>query len=209
MNQIENLLNKIENKQFTIGIIGLGYVGLPLMWTFHEKGMPVLGFDVDQKKVDCIKEGVPYIKHLGDEMMQVLSQSDICDATTDSSRMSEADALLLCVPTPLDHHREPDMKYVHQTTETVAKQLRKGQLVVLESTTWPGTTEELMIPILEKRSGLKAGKDFMWLIALNGKIPEMRILIQPRYQKWSADTVMTHSNLPVLCMIPPSYRPCR
>lgn len=160
MTKLNDLLKKIDDKTFKIGIIGLGYVGLPLMWTFHQKGMPVLGFDVDKNKVDCIKQGVPYIKHLGEEMMQTLSKSDICDATTDFSRMSEADALLMCVPTPLDHHREPDMKYVVQTTETVSKHLKKGQLVILESTTWPGTTEELMIPILEKNSGLKAATDF-------------------------------------------------
>jgi UDP-N-acetyl-D-glucosamine dehydrogenase len=93
-------------------------------------------------------------------MMEALANSDKSDATTDFFRLDEADAILLCVPTPLDHHREPDMSYVEQTTETVSKYLRKGQLVILESTTWPGTTEELMIPILEKNSGLKAGTDF-------------------------------------------------
>ena len=157
---IDSLLKKIENKEYKTGIIGLGYVGLPLMWTFHEKGMPVIGFDVDKKKVDCIQSGTPYIKHLGENMMQKLSKSDLCDATIDFTRMAEADALLMCVPTPLDHHREPDMKYVEMTTETVSKHLRKGQLVILESTTYPGTTEDLIIPILEKGSGLKAGEDF-------------------------------------------------
>ena len=155
----EDLLQRIENKEYTIGIIGLGYVGLPLMWTFHEKGMPVMGFDVDSAKVDCILSGTPYIKHLGEEMMQTLSKSDRCDATTNFIRMTEADALLMCVPTPLDHYREPDMKYVEQTTRTVSQYLRKGQLVILESTTRPGTTQELIIPILEEGSGLKAGED--------------------------------------------------
>jgi UDP-N-acetyl-D-glucosamine dehydrogenase len=136
------------------------YVGLPLMWTFHKKEMPVLGFDVDQEKVDCIKSGTPYIKHLGKEMMETLAGSDRCVATTDFSRMKEADALLMCVPTPLNHHREPDMTFVEKTTETVGEQLREGQLVILESTTYPGTTEDLIIPILEEKSGLKAGKDF-------------------------------------------------
>ena len=153
-------LERIKNKTFTVGIIGLGYVGLPLMWTFHKKGMPVLGFDVDKKKVDCVKNGTPYIKHLGDEMMGKLAKSDICDATTDFSRMQEADALLMCVPTPLNHHREPDMEYVEKTTRTVAEHLRQGQLVILESTTYPGTTEDLIIPILEEKSGLKSGEDF-------------------------------------------------
>ncbi|MEX1211366.1 MAG: nucleotide sugar dehydrogenase [Balneolaceae bacterium] len=157
---VKELLKKIKAKEYTIGIVGLGYVGLPLMWTFHKAGMPVIGYDIDQAKVDNIQAGTPYIKHLGKEMMQALAGSDRCAATSDFSRLTEADAILLCVPTPLDEHREPDMSFVEKTTETVSKHLRKGQLVILESTTWPGTTEELMIPILEKNSGLKAGTDF-------------------------------------------------
>jgi len=157
---LNDLLAKIEKKEFTVGIIGLGYVGLPLMWTFHKHRVPVLGFDVDQKKIDCIKKGIPYIKHLGSEMMQALSGSEICDATTDFSRMKEADSLLMCVPTPLDGHREPDMRFVEQTTKTIAKHLRRGHLVILESTTYPATTEELIIPLLEEGSGLSADKDF-------------------------------------------------
>lgn len=156
----EAQLKKVENRSFIVGIVGLGYVGLPLMWTFHQKGMPVMGFDIDDSKVQNLNNGIPYIRHLGKEMMATLSNSDKCEATTDFSRISETDAILLCVPTPLDHHREPDMSYVEKTTETISKYLRKGQLVILESTTWPGTTEELMIPILEKNSGLKAGVDF-------------------------------------------------
>lgn len=157
---VKSLFAKIHNKEFQVGIIGLGYVGLPLLWTFHSKEMPVIGFDVDEKKVDCILSGTPYIKHLGKDKMQTLSDSDRCKATADFSRLTEADALLMCVPTPLNTHREPDMKYVINTAEVISKNLRKDQLIVLESTTWPGTTEELIIPILEKESGLKAGKDF-------------------------------------------------
>jgi UDP-N-acetyl-D-glucosamine dehydrogenase len=157
---INELLARIEEKTYTVGIIGLGYVGLPLMYTFHKEGMPVIGYDIDQSKVSNIQSGTPYIKHLGEEMMQSLSQSDRCAATTDFSRLTEADAVLLCVPTPLNQYREPDMSYVISTTETVAHHLRKGQLVILESTTYPGTTEEVMIPLLEKHSGLIAGKDF-------------------------------------------------
>lgn len=160
MNQLDTLLKKIDDRTYTVGTIGLGYVGLPLMWTFHQNDMPVIGFDIDEKKVENLKNGTPYIKHLGAEMMDTLAKSDIADATTDFTRLNEADAILLCVPTPLDKHHEPDMSYVEQTTETVSHHLRKGQLVILESTTWPGTTEELMIPILEKNSGLKAGTDF-------------------------------------------------
>jgi UDP-N-acetyl-D-glucosamine dehydrogenase len=157
---ISELLTRIEQKTFTVGIVGLGYVGLPLMWTFHENGLPVIGFDIDQTKIDHLREGTPYIKHLGKDMMQALAASDHCDATTDFSRLSEADAVLLCVPTPLNQYREPDMSYVISTTETVAHHLREGQLVILESTTYPGTTEEVMIPLLEKHSSLIAGKDF-------------------------------------------------
>lgn len=157
---LQELLKKIENKVYTVGIVGLGYVGLPLMWTFHQKEMPVLGFDIDNEKIECIKEGRPYIKHLGKEMMQKLASSNICDATTKFDRLSEADAILMCVPTPLDHHREPDMQYVEKTCLTVGEHLRKGQLVILESTTYPGTTEELIIPILESKSGLTSREDF-------------------------------------------------
>lgn len=157
---LNQLLERIEQRRYTVGIVGLGYVGLPLMWTFHQKGMPVMGFDIDPSKIDHLNSGTPYIKHLGQEMMQTLAESDRCSATTDFSRLTEADALLLCVPTPLNAWREPDMSYVESTTQTVAYHLRKGHLVILESTTWPGTTEELMIPILEKTSGLKAGVDF-------------------------------------------------
>jgi UDP-N-acetyl-D-glucosamine dehydrogenase len=158
--RLQKLLEKIDQRNYTVGIVGLGYVGLPLMWTFHENEMPVIGYDIDKEKVKCIESGKPYIKHLGEEMMQALSQSDRCDATTDFSRIREADALMLCVPTPLDEHREPDMQYVEKTCLTVGEHLRKGQLVILESTTYPGTTEELIIPILESKSGLTAGEDF-------------------------------------------------
>jgi len=157
---LQELLQKIDKKEYTVGIVGLGYVGLPLMWTFFQKEMPVLGFDIDEDKINCIKEGRPYIKHLGEQMMQALAKSDRVDATTDFERLQEADAVLLCVPTPLNEHREPDMQYVEKTCLTVGKHLRKEQLVILESTTYPGTTEELIIPILEGESGLKAGENF-------------------------------------------------
>lgn len=157
---LNELLERIEQRHYTVGIVGLGYVGLPLLWTFHQRGLPVLGFDIDPSKIENLNNGTPYIKHLGLEMMQTLAQSERCKATSDFSRLTEADALLLCVPTPLNTWREPDMSYVENTTQTVATYLRKGHLVILESTTWPGTTEELMIPILEKTSGLKVGVDF-------------------------------------------------
>lgn len=157
---IESQLLAIKKREYKVGIIGLGYVGLPLMWTFYKNDMQVIGFDIDQFKVDCIRDGVSYIKHLGSDKMKELSKSDLCEATTDFSRLREPDALLMCVPTPLSTQRDPDMSFVEETTKTISKHLRKGQLVILESTTWPGTTEELIIPILETESGLIAGEDF-------------------------------------------------
>lgn len=157
---LEHLLGRIQNKEYTVGIVGLGYVGLPLMWTFHKHGMPVLGFDIDPFKVDCVNNGKSYIKHLAPDMMATLAKSDRCGATTDFNRLSEVDSILLCVPTPLDDHREPDMTYVVKTTEAISFHLKKGHLVILESTTYPGTTEDVMVPILEKNSGLKVGVDF-------------------------------------------------
>lgn len=155
-----DFIQKIHARTSKVGIIGLGYVGLPLLWTFHEEGFPVTGFDIDSKKIEALREGKPYIKHLGYEMMGKLAGSEKCSATVDFAELSEMDAIIMCVPTPLNAHREPDMQYVEDTTKTIAKYLRKGQLVVLESTTYPGTTDELIIPILEKASGLKSGVDF-------------------------------------------------
>ena len=106
---IDNQLQKIENQSYTVGVIGLGYVGLPLLWTFHQKGMPVLGFDIDSDKVRAFGRGTPYIKHLGADMMNILSESDRADATSDFSRLGNTDAILVCVPTPLDEKRNPDM----------------------------------------------------------------------------------------------------
>ncbi len=157
---IEELLRKINSKEYKVGIVGLGYVGLPLLWTFHKNGIPTIGFDVDKKKVDNLNEGIPYIKHLGKDMMKKLSDSNICESTTDFTKLKDVDAILMCVPTPLDHHREPDMSYVEETTKTIGENLRRGHLVILESTTYPLTTEELITPLLEELSGLKSGSDF-------------------------------------------------
>ncbi len=158
MSVIEQL-NKIEKRSYKVGIVGLGYVGLPLMWTFHQNGLTVKGFDIDEHKIHCLEHGISYIKHLGEEMMGILAKSDRCSSTTNFDELKEVDAIIMCVPTPLDHHREPDMSYVVETTKVISNHLQSGQLVILESTTYPGTTEEVMIPILEK-SGLKAGEDF-------------------------------------------------
>jgi len=157
-------MNSIKEKETQtidkVGIIGLGYVGLPLLYTFHQAGLTVFGFDVDISKIDSIKSGKSYIKHFDDQQIIELSESERCIVTSDFSRLSDVGSILICVPTPLNHHREPDMTYVVKTAETIGNYLQKEQLVILESTTYPGTTDELLTAILEERSGLKEGRDF-------------------------------------------------
>ena len=153
-------IKKIEKRTCNVAIVGIGYVGLPLLWRFHACEFPVIGFDIDQAKVDKFNAGKSYIKHIGEDKMTVLAESERAEATTNFERISRTDAILLCVPTPLDEHREPDMTYVRGTVETIAPYLKQGQLIVLESTTYPGTTEELITPVCEEISGLKSGKDF-------------------------------------------------
>ena len=155
----QNLLSSIENRQCTIGIIGLGYVGLPLIDAFTSAGFHCLGFDVDQSKVDSLLSGKSYIKHIDDAKIAAWLEKKLFDATSDMTRLKEPDALLICVPTPLDSARDPDLKYVVGTCEAIAKHLRTGQLVVLESTTYPTTTRDVMVPILEQ-GGLSASSDF-------------------------------------------------
>ncbi len=146
-------------RDFSVGVIGLGYVGLPLGLTFADGGFPVLGFDVDAAKVDALNAGESYIEHLDGEQLARWVRRGRFEATGDFDRLDEPDALLICVPTPLDRHREPDLSYVETTVQQVRRRLRRGQLVVLESTTYPGTTEERVLPILAA-SGLGCGTDF-------------------------------------------------
>ena len=157
---IEEMLKKIDDRSYSIGIIGLGYVGLPLLWTFYQQGFPLTGIDVDEEKIKELKAGRSYIKHFRHDQIAEMMNSGKVDATTDFSAVSNVDAILMCVPTPLDDHREPDMTYVESTVKSVAKHMRKGQLLVLESTTYPGTTDELIKPLAEQYSGLKEGEDF-------------------------------------------------
>jgi len=156
----ESFLTGIEKRETLVGIVGLGYVGLPLALTFLERGFRVLGFDVDPKKIEALEAGESYIKHLGTERIAEAAKDDRFEVTTDFSRLSQPDAVLIAVPTPLTKQREPEMKYVVQTSEVLGKHLRKGQLAVLESTTYPSTTDDLMCGILEEASGLKCGVDF-------------------------------------------------
>jgi UDP-N-acetyl-D-glucosamine dehydrogenase len=146
--------SKIEARRAQVGIIGLGYVGLPLALLFAENGFAVCGFDVDPHKVTLLERGKSYIKHISETVIAEHVHRKRLKATTDFSRLREMDAILICVPTPLDAHREPDLSFVRDTVDSIAPHLRHGQLVVLESTTYPGTTEEVMLPILEK-SGLR------------------------------------------------------
>jgi UDP-N-acetyl-D-glucosamine dehydrogenase len=154
-----HLKKKIEDRSAVIGIVGLGYVGLPLALTFSEKGFSVLGFDVDSGKVEALNAGRNYIRHLDGTRLTRAIGNRIFQATADFRRLGEPDALIICVPTPLTPQREPDMSYVVNTVQQVRARLRPGQLVVLESTTYPGTTDELVQGILEE-SGLKSGRDF-------------------------------------------------
>ena len=139
--------------------MGLGYVGLPLIDAFYRAGCKSLGFDVDSKKVDALNAGESYIEHIPSSEIQKWRDEGMMEATADLSRLGEPDVVLICVPTPLNASRDPDLKYVESTAEAIAKVMRPGQLVVLESTTYPGTTRDVILPILEK-SGLKVEEDF-------------------------------------------------
>lgn len=154
------LLKKIEDKSLKVGIIGIGYVGLPLAVEFAEAGYETIGFDVQQKKVDKVNNGENYIGDVVSSELANLVKSKKLRATTDFSEVSDRDFIAICVPTPLDKYQQPDISYVKSSTEIVAKNLKKGTILVLESTTYPGTTEELIKPILEEISGLKANEDF-------------------------------------------------
>ncbi len=156
-----DLQKKIEDKKAVVGVVGLGYVGLPLLIEFVSGGFKSIGYDIDDRKVSSLKKRKSYIRHITADRISLLVDSGRFDATTDFSRIPEADCIIIAVPTPLDKHQQPDLSFIEKTSEAVSKHLRKGQLVVLESSTWPGTTEEVMKPILE-RSGLVCGRDF-WI----------------------------------------------
>jgi UDP-N-acetyl-D-glucosamine dehydrogenase len=153
------LLKKIESKTATVGIVGLGYVGLPLSHACLKSGYKVVGFDIDQRKIDSLKAGKPYIHHLGQPFFDYLKSNEGFLGTSNPDDLKKADAILICVPTPLGHHKEPDLTFVIESTKLVAKVLRKGQLVSLESTTYPGTTRDDMGPILDA-TGLKRNEDY-------------------------------------------------
>jgi UDP-N-acetyl-D-glucosamine dehydrogenase len=151
----------IRTKKAQIGVVGLGYVGLPIVLRFCEEGFRVLGFDIDPEKIKALSNGKSYIKHIPSERIAafVKKRPTLFEATTDMARLKEADAVIICVPTPLSDKREPDLTYVENTGKEISRTLRPGQMISLESTTYPGTTEELLLPMFEQ-GGLKVGKDF-------------------------------------------------
>lgn len=153
------LINRIDTKQAVVGIVGLGYVGLPLLLCFVEKGFRTIGFDIDSRKVVSLSKGETYIKHIPSMRIRKAVNSGHLSVTSDFALVGECDAIIIAVPTPLNKNREPDLSFIVSTCESIVKHLRRGQVIALESTTYPGTTDEVMVPILEK-SGLKVNEDF-------------------------------------------------
>lgn len=147
----QKLIEKLKNKEATIGVIGLGYVGLPLAVEKAKAGYDVIGFDIQEKRVQLVNEGINYIGDVVDDDLRIIVKQGKLKATTDYSSIRSVDAVMICVPTPLDAHQQPDISYVQSSAEQVAEYLKEGALVVLESTTYPGTTEEIIQPILERR----------------------------------------------------------
>lgn len=170
-----NLIEKIKSKKAKIGIIGLGYVGLPLVIRYCEEGFHVIGFDIDRHKVESLSSGKSYIKHIPSNTLKEIKDKGQFVPTTDYSRLREMDCIIICVPTPLRKNKEPDLSYVDNTSDKIAKFLRKGQLVSLESTTYPGTTREILLPKFEKKK-LTVGKDFFLVFS-----PEREDPGNPKY----------------------------
>lgn len=156
----ETLIKKIENHEIVVGVVGLGYVGLPLAVEKAKAGFKTIGFDVQQEKVDLVNQGHNYIGDVVDDDLTELVNAGRLSATSDFSFVKDVDFIAICVPTPLDSHQQPDISYVKDSTIAISKHLKPGTMVVLESTTYPGTTEELIKPILEEGSGLTCGEDF-------------------------------------------------
>src|SRR5207245_1557623 len=156
----EQLKTKIQQRQARVGIIGLGYVGLPLALLFSEQKFTVTGFDIDARKVETLAQGGSYIYRISAEEIRS-AQGQGFSATSDYARLVEMDAVLICVPTPLNQYHEPDLSFITDTTRAIAPHLQAGQLIVLESTTYPGTTEEVLVKILESKNprGLKAARN--------------------------------------------------
>ena len=159
MSYKEILSQKIEDKSALIGIIGLGYVGLPLALEFANKKFNTVGFDIDETKIPILMKVESYIKHISEDRIKKSVESNKFEATSDFSRLKYCDCIIICVPTPLDHHRQPDLSYIENSGKVVAQYLKKGQLITLESSTYPGTTEEILLPLFENAQ-MKVGEDF-------------------------------------------------
>jgi UDP-N-acetyl-D-glucosamine dehydrogenase len=157
---IAQLEEKIQTRQAVVGVVGLGYVGMPLIRAFVNAGFSTLGFDIDARKIERLQAGESYIAHIPSENVQQWLDRKVFEPTADLTRLSEADAILICVPTPLNQSRDPDLTCIEETTRQIAAVLRPGQLIVLESTTYPGTTRQVVQPILES-TGLECGSDFL------------------------------------------------
>lgn len=166
---IASSMQRIANKQYSVGIIGLGYVGLPLSLVFSGAGFSVTGFDLDRKKIECLDRGESYIRHIGQDAVRTHLQSGKFTATSDLQKLGDMDAIIICVPTPLNSKHEPDLSYVENSAREVAQHLKPGQLIVLESSTYPGTTEEVVLPILEA-TGF-ACRESVAAMAAPGSIP--------------------------------------
>ena len=158
--KVQGFIDKINDKSLTYAVVGLGYVGLPLAVTAANKGYHVFGLDVSAKKVELLKRAENYIADINDDVLRNVIDSGKLEVSTDFSFVGKADAILICVPTPLDLHQQPDLKYIESASAAVGKNLSKGSVVILESTTYPGTTSEFVKPLLEKESGLKCREDF-------------------------------------------------
>ncbi len=183
-----DLLNKIKENKAVVGVVGMGYVGLPLLMEFVEQGFKTIGFDIDKKKVEKLNAGQSYIKHISEQRIKAVRDSKLFEATTDFKKISEVDAVLIAVPTPLTKQREPDMSYITGTAEALYPNIHKGQLIVLESSTYPGTTEEVLKPILAK-SGLTPDVDF-W-VAFS---PEREDPNNPKYNTRTIPKVVGANN---------------
>jgi UDP-N-acetyl-D-glucosamine dehydrogenase len=180
-----DLKQKIETRRAQVGVIGLGYVGLPLALLFSEQRFPVTGFDIDQKKVKTLEQGGSYIYRITPGEIELARQQGF-KATFDFSQLEQMDAVIICVPTPLNEYREPDLSYIVKTAEAIAPHVRPGQLIVLESTTYPGTTEEVLIPILERNPGnLKAARN-------GSEAGDFYVAFSPEREDPGNDTVARH-----------------
>ena len=158
------IIEKIKNREAIIGIIGLGYVGLPLALAFSSKQFKVIGFEIDEVKINLINKGESYINHIDQKQLKLASNKGLIQATNDFAKIQDCDSLIICVPTPLNQYREPDLSFIRNTLEQIIPYLRKNQLISLESTTYPGTTEEEVKPLIEK-TNLKVGEDIFLIYA--------------------------------------------